>query len=149
SALTGSRSECGDTRGWISRDRSARLLCPRRRCYRVAVTNPSAIFARAHEALERDDLAGVRAAATEAAAAGVDEDDPRSRHLQFMLAWLDESTGDDEIEQLFADAGELLEAAAALSDANTAARIIIDITDALASAGEFDDAEHALRALSE
>ncbi|MFO7561370.1 MAG: tetratricopeptide repeat protein [Enhygromyxa sp.] len=113
------------------------------------MNNPSAIFARAHEALGRDDLDGARAAADEAAAAGVDQDDPRSRHLRFMIAWLDESTGEDELEQQVAGAGDLLEAALALPDAHEAARIVIDVADALASAGEFDDAEHGLRALSE
>lgn len=113
------------------------------------MTNPDSLFARAHEALERDDLDGVRAALKQILAAGVDQDDPRARHLSFMIAWLDESTGDDELEQLVADAGELLEAALALPDPHEAARIVIDISDALTQIGEFDDAEHALRALSE
>jgi tetratricopeptide (TPR) repeat protein len=113
------------------------------------VTNSYAIFARAHEALDRDDLDGVRAAAKQAAAAGVDKDDPRLAHLHFMITWLDESTEEDVLEQLFAGAPELLEAALALEDGNEAARVIIDVTDALTQIGEFDDAEHALRTLSE
>ncbi|HLT38070.1 MAG TPA: hypothetical protein VK034_17410, partial [Enhygromyxa sp.] len=89
------------------------------------------------------------AAADQAAEAGVDEDDPRLAHLRFMITWLDERSGEDELEELFADAGDLLDAALALNNGDQAARIVIDVTDALAQAGEFDDAEHALRALIE
>jgi tetratricopeptide (TPR) repeat protein len=112
------------------------------------MTTVSNIFARAHDSLENEDLEQLRAAVDEAVAAGVDEDDPRIGHLRFMLAWLDESASEDEIEQSLAEAGGLLDRALALPDGSDAARIVLDVSDALAQVGEFDDAEHALRSLA-
>lgn len=113
------------------------------------MTTASTIFARAYEALDNEDLEQLRAALDEAVAAGVDEDDARLGHLRFMVAWLDENTSDDQLEQQLAEAGDLLDSALQLPDGSDAARIVLDITDALGSAREFDDAEHALRRLSE
>jgi tetratricopeptide (TPR) repeat protein len=109
----------------------------------------STIYARALEKLESGDLDGVRATVDEAVAAGVDEHDPRLRHLQFMLGWLDQDASDEQLEQVLADGSSLLDDALALPDGNNAARIVLDVADTLASAGEFDDVEHALRALAE
>jgi len=116
---------------------------------RAMTTTLSSIFARGYEALEAEDLDGVRAAMDKAHTAGVADDDARYGYLRFMSAWLDESSSQDELEQLFADAGEVIEAALKLEDGAEAARIGLDLADLLAQAGEFDDAEHALRALSE
>lgn len=109
----------------------------------------SSIFVRGCEALESENLDAVRAAIDDAAEAGAAEDDARLGYLQFMATWLDEEASEDELEQLFADAGELLEAAMKLPDGVEAARIVLDLADVLAQAGEFDDAEHGLRALAE
>jgi thioredoxin-like negative regulator of GroEL/predicted Zn-dependent protease with MMP-like domain len=112
-------------------------------------TSSSSIFARGYEALEAEDLDGVRSAMDQALAAGVADDDARLGYLRFMSAWLDEASSQDELEQLFADAAEVIEGALKLTDGAEAARIALDLADLLAQAGEFDDAEHALRALCE
>ena len=112
------------------------------------MTTVSTIIARAHEALESEDLERVRATLDEAVAAGVDEDDARLGHLRFMIAWLDESASEDEIEQALAEASGLLDSALELADGSDAARVVLDVADALAQVGEFDDAEHALRSLA-
>lgn len=113
------------------------------------MTTAPNIFARALENLENEDLAGLRAALDEAVAAGIDENDPQFGHLRFMAAWIDESTSEDDIEQLLAGAGELLTNALALVDGADVARIVLDVSDALAQVGEFDEAELALRSLAE
>lgn len=109
----------------------------------------SSIFARGYAALEAEDLDGVRAAIDESLAAGVAAEDPRVGYLRFMSAWLDEDVEAEQLDQMFADAGEVLAAAVQLEDGAEAARISLDLADLLAQAGEFDDAEHALRTLSE
>jgi tetratricopeptide (TPR) repeat protein len=107
------------------------------------------IFERAYAALEAEDIDGVQAAMAAAVDAGADEDDPRLRYLLFMTGWLDEDLSETELEELFASTNGLLEAAVALEDPTEAARIALDIADILISIGDIDEAEHALRALSE
>jgi tetratricopeptide (TPR) repeat protein len=113
------------------------------------MTTTSSIFARGYAALEAEDLDEVRAAMDEAVEAGVAPTDPRVGYLRFMSAWLDESIEPEELDEMFAAAGEVLITAVALDDGNEAARICLDLADLLAQAGELDDAEHALRILSE
>ncbi|PRQ08417.1 hypothetical protein [Enhygromyxa salina] len=113
------------------------------------MTKLASIFARAYDALEAEDLDGVQAAMASAVDAGADEDDARLRYLHFMTGWLDEDASETELEELFGSTDGLLEAAVALQDPSEAARITLDISDILISIGDIDDAEHALRALSE
>ncbi len=112
-------------------------------------TTPSSIFVRGYEALEHENVDDLRAALDEAKAAGIGDDDPRIGFLTFMSVWLDDDASEDELEQQVADAGDLLEAAAKLADPGEAAQIVFDLADMLTHAGEFDDAEHALRVLAE
>lgn len=117
--------------------------------YPVAMTKLASIFERAYTALEAEDIDGVQAQMAAAVDAGVDDDDPRLRYLEFMTGWLDEDASETELEQLFASTEGLLEAAVQLKDPSEAARISLDIADILISVGDIDEAEHALRALSE
>jgi thioredoxin-like negative regulator of GroEL len=112
-------------------------------------TDVSSIFAQAYAALESENLDGVRAAMDQAVDAGADNDDVRLGYLRFMSAWLDEESTEERLEELFSTTSALLEGALALSNGAEAARITLDLSDLLAQAGEFDDAEHALRSLSE
>jgi tetratricopeptide (TPR) repeat protein len=107
------------------------------------------IFERAYAALEAEDIDGVQAAMAAAVDAGADEEDPRLRYLLFMTGWLDEDLSETELEELFVSINGLLEAAVTLEDPSEAARVALDIADILISVGEIDEAEHALRALSE
>lgn len=107
------------------------------------------IFARGYAALEAEDLDGIRAAMAAATERGVDEDDPRLRYLEFMSGWLDETTSEDELDELFAGTGDLLDGAGRLSSSVEAARIVLDIADILIDLGDIDEAEHALRLLTQ
>jgi tetratricopeptide (TPR) repeat protein len=107
------------------------------------------IFARGYAALEAEDLEGVQAAMAAAVEVGVDEDDPRLRYLEFMSGWLDEGTEEDELDALFAGTSDLLDSAGRLPDSTEAARIVLDIADILIELGDIDEAEHALRSLTE
>ena len=112
-------------------------------------TKLSDIYASGYAALEAEDLAGVRAAIAAAGKQGADEDDPRQRYLEFMSRWLDETTSEDDLDSSFGGAGELLDAAGRLSDTAEATRIVLDIADILIELGDVDEAEHALRLLTE
>jgi tetratricopeptide (TPR) repeat protein len=107
------------------------------------------IFARGYAALEAEDLEGIQAAMAAAVEVGVDEDDPRLRYLEFMSGWLDEGSSEDELDELFAGTGDLLDSAGRLPDSTEAARIVLDIADILIELGDIDEAEHALRSLTE
>lgn len=113
------------------------------------MTKLASIFGRAYVALEAEDIDGVQVEMVEAVKAGAKDDDARLRYLEFMTGWLDEDASETELEQLFANTDGLLEAAVALEDPSEAARIALDIADILISIGDIDDAEHALRGLSE
>ncbi|KIG17104.1 hypothetical protein DB30_03701 [Enhygromyxa salina] len=113
------------------------------------MTKLASIFARAYDALEAEDIDGVQAAMAAAVDAGATEEDARLRYLEFMTGWLDEEASETELEELFGNTEGLLEAAVALEDPSEAARITLDISDILISIGDIDDAEHALRVLSE
>jgi tetratricopeptide (TPR) repeat protein len=112
-------------------------------------TKLSNILARGYAALEAEDLDGVRAAMAAAIDVGVDEDDPRLRYLEFMSIWLDETSPEEELEAVFAGAGDLLDQAGRLPNTAEAARIVLDIADILIDMGDVDEAEHALRSLTE
>jgi tetratricopeptide (TPR) repeat protein len=107
------------------------------------------VFARGYAALEAEDLDGIQAAIAAAVEHGVDEDDPRLRYLEFMSGWLDESALEHELDDLFAGTGDLLDGAVRLKDVAEAARIVLDISDILIELGDIDEAEHALRSLTE
>lgn len=113
------------------------------------MTTPASIFARAYEALGSEDFATVHAAMENAVKAGVSEDDPRYRYLQFMIGWLDESASEEQLAALLENSGALIDDAVALADSSEAARITLDLADLLAQYGELDDVEHALRTLLE
>ncbi len=112
-------------------------------------TTLSSIFARGYQALESENLGDVRAAMEAAVDAGAADDDARFGYLRFMVTWLDEASSDEELDQLFGMTGDLIEGALKLAEGAEASRIVLDVAELLAQAGEMDDAEHALRALSE
>lgn len=107
------------------------------------------IIARGYAALEAEDLESVRAAMAAAVEVGVEEDDPRLRYLEFMSGWLDENISEEELDELFAGTGDLLDSAGRLPDSTEAARIVLDVADILIELGDIDEAEHALRSLTE
>jgi tetratricopeptide (TPR) repeat protein len=113
------------------------------------MTKLASIFGRAYAALEAEDIDGVQLQMVAAVEAGADEDDTRLRYLHFMTGWLDEDASETELEELFAATNGLLDAAVVLEDPVEAARIALDIADIMISIGDIDDAEHALRVLSE
>jgi tetratricopeptide (TPR) repeat protein len=112
-------------------------------------TKLAPIFARGYAALEAEDLDGIQSAMAAAVDLGADEDDARLRYLEFMSGWLDEGTSEDELDALFAGTGDLLDIAGRLPDSTEAARIVLDISDILIELGDIDEAEHALRSLTE
>lgn len=107
------------------------------------------IFARGCAALEAEDLEGVRSAIAAVSKVGIDENDPRLGYLEFMASWLDDPSEAGEFDEWVGKAGDLLERAGELRDAAEAARIVLDVADILIELGEVDDAEHALRSLTE
>jgi tetratricopeptide (TPR) repeat protein len=107
------------------------------------------IFEKGYAALEAEDLDGVRAAMQAAVKSGVEEDDPRLRYLEFMSAWLDEASSEDELDEVFGGATDLLDRAGRLESSAEAARIVLDLADILIDIDEVDEAEHALRSLTE
>ncbi|PRQ04891.1 hypothetical protein ENSA5_04690 [Enhygromyxa salina] len=113
------------------------------------MTKLASIFGRGYAALEAEDLDSVQAAMAAAIEGGADENDARLRYLEFMSGWLDEGTTEEDIQELFDGAGDLLDSALELGDAVEAARIVLDLADILVSLGDADDAEQALQALSE
>jgi tetratricopeptide (TPR) repeat protein len=105
------------------------------------------IFARGIAAIEADDFEGLQAAAADANKPA--SDDPRARYLHFMSIWLDESAEEEQLDELFAEASEIIEAASKHEDVSAAGRIVLDLADVLLDSEEVDEAEHAVRELLE
>ena len=105
-------------------------------------------FAKGIEALEAENLDGVRAAISAMDGAG-GVDDLRRRYLAFMSVWLDEDATEELFEGAMADADALLEGGAGLTRGEDAARVVLDVADILMNFGEIEEPDHALRQLCE
>lgn len=113
------------------------------------MTDPSELFGRAFEALDAEDFDAVTELLEAAREAGVDASDARLRFFELMSGWLSEDLDEDRAGELFEQALALLEDAVDLEDPRDAALVTINVAEIVAFSGDVDEAEHALRALSE
>lgn len=113
------------------------------------MTQLTSILAGGYAAAEAEDRAGIEEAIAALKKAGVTDEDVRLGYLEFVLGWLDPALDEVAAEVLVANAAELVQSASSFADPADAARIVLDLADLLVEFDEIDDAEHALRTLSE
>ena len=113
------------------------------------MTKLEGIYAQGFEALEAGELTGVTASIEAAREAGANTGDARIAYLEFMSVWLDESADEERMDTAFSTAEDILEQGVTLQPPDHAARVVLDIADIMLAFGSVDEAEHALRVLSE